>query len=156
MALNALVSKILLIVNAVGMLACAGLVYYADSSIKPPQINPEDEWKKLMEKGIEQARIAPVPVPKIILNLNSGANNLKFLELEMDVLTFSEAQKEVIKNSHAIIYDTTVDICGNMESGELLSLSGKILLENRLRENINQKLGEKMIKEIFFSRYIVQ
>ena len=82
MALNASVSKILLIVNAVGMLACAGLVYYADSSIKPPQINPEDEWKKLMEKGIEQARIAPVPVPKIILNLNSGANNLKFLEIQ--------------------------------------------------------------------------
>jgi flagellar basal body-associated protein FliL len=156
MALNASVTKILLIVNVVGMLASAGLVYYAHNSIKPPQINPDEEWKKLMEKGIEQAQVSPIAIPKIILNLNSGANNLKFLELEMDILTFTEAQKEIIKNSHPAIYDTTVDICGNMESAELLSLSGKILLENRLRENINQKLGEKIIKEIFFSRYIIQ
>jgi flagellar FliL protein len=156
MALNASASKILLIVNAVGMLASAGLVFYSHNSIKSEQINPEKEWQKLLEKGVEQAKITPIAVPKITVNLNSGANNLRFLDLEMDILTFAESQKQTIKEKHPLIFDTTIDICGNMEAGELLSLSGKILLENRLRENINQKLGEKIIKEIFFSRYVVQ
>jgi flagellar basal body-associated protein FliL len=39
---------------------------------------------------------------------------------------------------------------------ELSTLSGKILLEDRLKREINKALNKTVVRSIFFPRYIVQ
>jgi flagellar basal body-associated protein FliL len=156
MALSAQASKIIIIVNLVGVFAGVGLFGYAMFGIKPAPLDPDQALTNLLENEAQATRITPVKIKKQTINIYSPSSRLRFLDIEMDILVFAEAYKAKITKNESIILDALVDIGGNMEASELSSVSGKMLLEARLRQAINQQLGEKIIKEIFFSHYVVQ
>jgi flagellar protein FliL len=156
MALSAQASKILIIVNLIGVFLGVGLFGYAMFGIKPKPINPDQAFENLLENAAQATRVTPVKIKKQTINIYSPSSRLRFLDIEMDILVFAEHQKSQITKNESIILDALVDIGGNMEASELSSVSGKMLLEARLRQAINQQLGEKIIKEIFFSHYVVQ
>ena len=55
-----------------------------------------------------------------------------------------------------VVQDRIIDITSKMGPDELNSLSGKILLEDRLKREINKTMKKPMVKNIYFASFIVQ
>lgn len=149
--------KILLIANLVVVLAGAGLVYYSHNMIKPEPTNQAAEADALKENAKEQAQVQAVPMKKFVVNLHSRGTRLRYLDVEMNILPFHNDQKELIKASEYIIKDVLIEVASHLAPDDLDTLSGKILLENKIKKQVNAKLGETpVIKQIYFSGFVVQ
>ena len=62
---------------------------------------------------------------------------------------------EIEKNKH-IVRDTFLDIAGEMTPEELNSITGKIILEDRIKKRLNKSLGARPVQEMYFQKYVVQ
>lgn len=152
-----MLQKILILANLVVVLAGAGLVFYSHNMIKPEPTNQAAETEKLKADAIAQTQVQPVPIKKFIVNLHSRSSRLRFLDIEMNVLTFNDEQKEIVKAHEYIFKDVVIEIASYLEPDDLDSVTGKILLENKIKKKVNEKLGEiPVIKQIYFSTFVVQ
>lgn len=148
--------KILIMLNLVVVLVGAGLVFYSHNMIKPQPTDQVAETEKLKSDAINQSQLQPVPMKKFVVNLHSRESRLRYLDLEMNVLTFHEDQKDLIKQSEHIFKDVVIEIASRLGPEELDTVTGKILLENKIKTQVNQKLGQPVVKQIYFSGFVVQ
>ncbi len=147
---------ILIYLNLLVVLAGAGLVYYAHNIIKPEATNQALEAEALKNEALEDSQLSPVPIKKFVVNLHSRGTRLRYLDLEMNVLTFHANQKEIIKSHEYLFKDVVIEIASHLEPEQLDSVTGKILLENKIKKQINAKIGQPVVKQIFFSGFVVQ
>jgi flagellar FliL protein len=149
--------KILIIVNLVIALAGAGLVFYSHSMIKPDPTDQVAEAEAIKTDAAATTQLRPVPIKKFVVNIHSKSSRLRYLDLEMNILTFQEDQKEIIKANEHIFKDTVIEIASHLDPEDLESVTGKILLENKIKKQVNTKLGDSpVIKQIYFSGFVVQ
>lgn len=149
--------KILIIVNLVVVLAGAGLVFYSHNMLKPEPTDQAAEAEALKQGAIAITQIKPVPIKKFVVNLHSKGTRLRYLDLEMNILPFTEDQKAIIKANEHIFKDAVIEIASRLEPQDLDSVTGKILLENRIKKAVNAKLGDPpVVKQIYFSGFVVQ
>lgn len=148
--------KILIIANLAIVLIGAGIVVFSHTMIKPEPTDQALEKEKLRNEAIAQSQLQPVPIKKFVVNLHSRPTRLRYLDLEMNVLTFSEEQKEIVKQNEHVFKDIVVDIASRLTPEELDTVTGKILLENKIKTQVNQKFGQPVVKQIYFSGFVVQ
>lgn len=156
-----MLQKILIILNLVVVLAGAGLVYYSHNMIKPLPTDQTAEVQDLKDKAYAQTQIQPVPIKKFVVNLLSDQSRLRYLDLEMNVLTFAEDQKALITANEHVFKDVVIEIASHLGPEELDTVTGKILLENRIKKQVNTRLqgfagGQPVVKQIYFSGFVVQ
>ena len=149
--------KVLVIINLVVVLAGAGLVFYSHNLLKPEPTDQAAETENLKNEALGTTQMRPVPIKKFVVNLHSRSNRLRYLDIEMNVLTFSEQQKEIIKANEHIFKDVVIEIASHLDPDDLDSVTGKILLENKIKKAVNAKLGgQPVVKQIYFSGFVVQ
>ncbi len=148
--------KILIIANFVVVVLGLGLVYYSHNMIKPEPTNQTAEADELKAKALESSQLQPVPIKKFVVNLHSRSTRLRYLDLEMNILTFHQDQKELVKENEHVFKDVVIEIASQLEPDDLDSVTGKILLENRIKKQVNAKFGQPVAKQIFFSGFVVQ
>lgn len=153
--------KILILLNLVVAIAAAGGVFYAHNMIKPVPTNQVEEAEALKKNALEGVHLTPVPIKKFVVNLHSKSSRLRYLDLEMNILSFHNDQKELIKGHEYIFKDVVIEIASQLNPEELESVTGKLLLENRIKKQVNAKfkaLGEPqpVVKQIYFSGFVVQ
>lgn len=149
-------AKILILLNAVIVLGSAGLVYYSHKMIKRKPIDETAALNKMINDVANASKVTPVKLKKLTINLYSRKTRLRFLDIELNILPFAEKDKELIKEMEPYIADSVIIIAGDMTPEDLNSVSGKILLENKIRYQTNQMLKRSVVKEIFFSRFVIQ
>lgn len=148
--------KILMLANLVFVLLAAGVVIYSHTMIKPAPTDQALETEKLQKDAIQGAQLQPVPIKRFVVNLHSRATRLRYLDLEMNVLTFSEEQKEIIRSNEHVFKDAVVEIASRLSPEDLDTVTGKILLENKIKTRVNQKFGQPVVRQIYFSGFVVQ
>lgn len=149
--------KILIILNLVVVLAATGLIVYSHTMIKAPATDQAAETEAMKKAAIADTQIQPVPIKKFVVNLHSRSTRLRYLDIEMNVLPFKEDQKDIIKQNEFLFKDVVIEIASQLEPDDLDSITGKILLENKIKKALNAKLGEQpVIKQIYFSGFVVQ
>lgn len=152
-----MLQKILIIVNLVVVLAAAGVVFYSHNMIKPEPTNQAAEVEALKKEAQGMTQIQPVGIKKFVVNLHSKSSRLRYLDIEMNVLPFREDQKDIIKANEHIFKDVVIEIAAQYSPEDLDSLTGKILLEKKIKDRVNARLGEvPVVKQIYFSGYVVQ
>ena len=133
-----------------------GIFVYSEMLYKRPL--PSDEIEK--EKLMEDSKVAVTPdmykLDKMIINLNSSSRRLRFLDVEIHLVPFKNEAIERFDGKKFYINDAIIDIASNMSPDELNSVAGKVLLEERIRKRLNDFFGKPLVKEIFFSRFVVQ
>jgi flagellar FliL protein len=153
--------KILILINLVVALACAGVVFYSHNMIKPAPTDQKAETEAIKTDAMNEMQLQPVPIKKFIVNLESRPSRLRYLDLEMNILTFHEEEKELIKSNEHIFKDIVIEIASHLAPEDLDTMTGKILLENKIKKKVNAKLitlnsGQPVVKQIFFSGFVVQ
>lgn len=148
--------KILIILNLVIVLAGAGLVYYSHNILGPEPTDQNAEIDMLKAQALESLKVQPVPIPKFAVNLHSRSSRLRYLDIEMNVLPVSNDQAEIIKANIHIFKDAVIEIASQMEPDDINTVTGKILLEKKIKDKVNPKLGNSPIAKIYFSVFVVQ
>ncbi len=155
-----LVDTILVALMLLATLGTLGLFYYTEKVFKKPPIDEAKEKEALMKSAAEKTipdlfKLEPMLMslipkdPKLTLRM-------RYLELEVYLVLFETEDKEFLKENLPIVQDRIMDIASKMTPEELSTLSGKILLENRIKTELNTKFGRSIIKSIFFAKYVVQ
>ena len=137
-------------------MATLGIFIYTEMVFKKPLPDEGRELEAL--KTDSELSVAPeiYKLDKLIINLNSRGSRLRFLDVEIHLVPYKSNALETFDSQKAFIIDAILDISSNMEPEELNTVAGKVLLEERIRRRLNDFFGKALIKEIFFSRFVVQ
>lgn len=153
---NPSLDKVIALINLLGVGAGLGLFIYTGYVQKRPLPQERVELEKLKEDQYNQATLDSVKFDRITVNLPSRATKLNFLDLQMNVLPFNVNQIEKINQNKALVLDVAIDLAGRMSASELNTVSGKILLESKMKREINFHLGSPVIKRIYFTKFTIQ
>lgn len=155
-----LLDMILLLLMIVTTLAVIGLFYYTEKMYKRPLINESKEKEAFFKDNASKSIPSFYKIDKMIISLVPSdplANQrMKYLEVEIHLVMFESSDAGIIKSYLPIIQDKIITIASKTGAEELNTLTGKMLLENRLKKEINKSLEKSVVKSIFFSRYIIQ
>lgn len=155
-----ILDMILLGLMLLSTFAVTGLFYYTEKVYKRPPINEEMEKAALMSSVETKSLPTFFKVDKLTISLtpHTAATNarMRWLELEVHLVLFESGDLEFVKRNLPVVQDRIIDVSSKMGPEELNTLSGKILLEDRLRREVNKALGTVVVKNIFFASYIVQ
>ncbi|MDO9183839.1 MAG: flagellar basal body-associated FliL family protein [Bacteriovorax sp.] len=155
-----LVDMILLGVMMLTTFAVIGLFYYTEKIYKRPPINESKEREAFLKEGDPKALPAFYKLDKMTVSLvpkdATGSQRMRYVDLEIHLVMFKADDAGIIKTYLSVVQDKIITVASKMGAEELNSLTGKILLEDRLKKEINKALGKPVVKSIFFSRYIVQ
>jgi flagellar FliL protein len=151
-----MIDMILLGLNTFATLAALGVMVYTVILFERPTPNPDAEKKELLSGGRTYKPISSFKMKRIIINIPSTTARLRFLEIKAVLVPFKDDQMaEIEKNKH-IVRDTFLDIAGEMTPEELNSITGKIILEDRIKKRLNKSLGARTVQEMYFQKYVVQ
>lgn len=153
---NPSLDKVLIALNGAIVALSTALILYSHLVIKPPEVDEGLQMQGLLNSSINLSQITPVKFPELLLNLYSKQTRLRFLQLQMNLEVFNEKDKQIVETYKAFITDSLIDITGNLSPAELNSVTGRILLETRIKNRVNEQLKKKVIKKIYFSKFIIQ
>ncbi len=155
-----LVDTILTLVSLLTTLGVLGLFYYTEKMYKKPRIDEAKEKETLFQKKDDKDLPELFKMDTMVFSLipkdQKNLLRMRYLEVEVHLVLFEKEAKDFLKANLPIVQDRIMDIASHMGADELKTLSGKILLENRIKTELNAKFGKPTIKGIFFSKYIVQ
>jgi len=155
-----MLDMILLGVMTLTTVAVIGLFYYTEKVYKRPPIDENKERDAFLKEGDPKAIPVFYKIDKMTVSLvpkDPNANQrMRYLEVELSLVLFKPEDAGIIKTYLMVVQDKIINVSSKMGAEELNSLTGKILLEDRLKKEINKSLGKPVVKSIFFSRYIVQ
>lgn len=137
-------------------LATLGVFVYTEMVFEKPLPDEKTEKSALLEDSGKLVAPEVYKLDKLIININATGSRLRFLDVETHLVPYKSKALETFDNQKAFIIDAIIDIASNMPAEELNTVSGKVLLEERIRTRLNDFFGKVLIKEIFFSRFVVQ
>jgi flagellar basal body-associated protein FliL len=148
--------KILSLLNVVVMLGSVGVVYYANFKLKPPPINPAEEFAKLQASAVGQTEAPAFTLPKLVINLANFQGKLHYVDMEVSLEPFQADNKTTFEQNQARITDIIIDVGTNLTLDDVTSLSGKILYAEEIKNRINREFKSPVVKKVLFSRFVVQ
>jgi flagellar FliL protein len=155
-----LIDIILLATMTLTTFLVIGLFYYTEKIYKRPPIDEKKEREAFLKESNPKELPAFFKIEKITVSLvpkdPSSNQRMRYVELEIHLVLFSSSDAGIIKTYLSVVQDKIITVASKMGADELNSLTGKILLEDRLKKEINKALGKAILKSIFFSRYMVQ
>lgn len=158
---NPSLDKIVFGINGLVVLAATILVTYSHTLLGPPATDESKEFSGLVKDSMLEFQKPQIQFPEMVINLYSRETRLRFLNLKMTLETFEEKQNALIEKSKPLVQDSIIDIASNMSPQELNSVTGKILLETRVKKAVNAALIHKgaqnpVVKKIYFTKFIIQ
>lgn len=150
-----LLDKILIALNVFVLLGALGLYFY--SMQLEPKLSEADELKDFNSSSIAQNQNTSISFSKITVNLSSERGKLHFLDAEVHIVPINEKYIEKIQKDHKDeLTSIIIETASAMTPDEVTTVSGKILLAEKIKKNINLRLGQKMVKQILFTRFVIQ
>lgn len=137
-------------------LAALGVFVYTNMLFERPLPSNKEEEAKLMQDSKKVVVVDSLKLEKIIINLRPNRSRMRYLDVTIHLIPFKSFQLEKLKRNKDMVTDIIIDVSSRMLPSEINTVSGKILLEDRIKGKINAKLFEPVVKEIYFSKFVVQ
>ena len=153
---NKLVDRILLALSLLSSLFFLGFVVYRGFIYQKPLPDDLSEFKKMQAESRKMIFAESFKLPPLTVILPSRTKKLRFLDLVMYLVPFEGPSVETLERYKPQISDIVIDVASNMEPSELNTSTGKILLENRIKTKVNNLVGNSVVKEILFSKFVIQ
>ena len=153
---NRMIDNILLGTMTAISVATLAFFYYSMNIYQRPLPDNATEEQALLDDSKQKTFSEAFKLDKLIVNLKSRTSRLRFLDIQTYLVPFKNSHHDVLEQNKAIINDIIIDEAARIKPAELNTVSGKLIFENRLRKRINGELNAQMVKDIFFSRFVVQ
>ena len=140
--------------------AVVGLFYWTEKIYVKPPIDEAKEKAELFSQKDAKTLPTIFKVEKMTVSLSpkdeSKASRMRWLEVEVNLELFKAEDLETVKAYLPAIQDRIIETTSKMGPDEINTLSGKVILEERLKNEFNRVLKKKLIIKIYFSKFIVQ
>jgi len=149
------ISKILIFLYLV--ISCATLYLFISwYHYEKPQIDESKARREFLEESKKLKVSDTLKIENLIINLPARSRKLRFLDLSTHIVPFDEKDLKILEEQEYIIRDSIIEIAGKMRPVQLNSISGKLILEDRIVKRINDIYKYDIIKELVFSKVLVQ
>lgn len=155
-----MLDMILLALSLVTTIAVIGLFYYTEKMYVKPPINEEEEKTKLLKESAAKTLPVLYKIDKMLISLSPTKDNFQlrmhWLEVEMSLSLFKEDDQSFVKAYQPVVLDRIINTTSKMGAEEINTVTGKLVLEERLKNEINKALDKKIVRNIFFNKFVVQ
>jgi flagellar FliL protein len=153
---NSLIDKIILGLSFLAGCLVIGLFVFTNYLYTKPDINEKEQLAKLKSDTRGSTMSETYKINRLIVNLYADSTRLRFLEITPHFVPFNKGFLDLLTKNESIVSDVVINVAGKMSPEELNTVSGKILLEARIKNELNERLGVQAIKDIYFANFVVQ
>lgn len=155
---NRLIDAILGILTLLITGGALGVFIYTEVIYQRPPVSDHLEKEKMMKDIAASEAVDAVALGKITLNIRPDrpSARLRFLDVEASLVPFTNKAASKIEENKKQITDSFIDVASRMSPEELGSISGRIILESRLKKRIEDITGPQTIKEVLFTSFVIQ
>lgn len=140
----------IVLVGLLIFLVAMGASYFMLKSLMAPFM-PEEQKKETKEKGTGTI----VSVGEFTTNLNDPTGS-RFVKVEIYVELAGEKKKEEeLKEYMPIMKDTILGILSSKTAADL-DVRYREELKQEIKTKLNKKLGSEMVKDVYFTSFIMQ
>ena len=153
--------KLVLPIFAVLNLAVVGggafLVFKSTIGYKPATLREPaafEDLKTNRQAGTEEPEPVLYTMPPFTVNLAGSPTRMIRVEMSFEMLD-KDGFEEIVRNSPAA-RDTIVRILNGKQFDDVESIQGKLFLKDQISVTLNQSLKAGVIKDIYFSDFLIQ
>lgn len=147
-----------LVFVAVNLLVCGGgafLVYKSTLGYKPPKISNEDLNKELIAFR-ESLQQNPVIYQMDTITTNLDGLPRRLVRVEINVEMLDEEGFEEVMGLEGETKDRVVRILNGKKFQNIETVQGKLHLKNEIISSLNSSLKRGVVKNVYFSQFVVQ
>ncbi len=135
-----------------------GVFVYTEMIYQRPLVSDSAEKQEMMNDIAKAEAQEAIALGKITLNIvaDRPSARLRYLDVEASLVPFNGSGATRINDNKKLIIDGFIDVASRMSPEELASISGRILLESRLKKRIEEITGPQTVKEVLFTSFIIQ
>lgn len=133
------------------------MVYVSTIGWEPPVIT-EDIAKRDVASLKSQYEFTPLiyTMDKFTVNLDGEPKRTIRLEINLQMLGAEGFEEVMGPENKARVRDSIVRILNEKTFSELDSIQGKLFLKDRIAREVNTLLNKGIVKDVFFSDFVVQ
>lgn len=145
------------VVNLAVMGGSAYLIYVSTIGWVPPEIT-EDMAKRDVASLKSQYEFTPLiyTLDKFTVNLEGEPKRTIRLEVNLQMLGAEGFEEVMGPENKARVRDGIVRILNEKKFAELDSIQGKLFLKDKIASEVNSLLRQGIVKDVFFSDFVVQ
>jgi flagellar FliL protein len=141
-------SKLKLIIIGVLLLLLSLGGYFGYSKYKKSNENPTEK---------EEQMSIIVPLKSFVVNLfDKRGIGKRYLKISMELEVDKEEDRTKVENNIPRLRDTVLILLSSQTLKEINTMEGKLELKNAIVLRMNQILGNKTVRRIYFTEFVVQ
>ena len=158
---------VLIVLILVLILGLGGLGFFVYSKGLLSNDTPNDTSLKVEEKEKKDpSEMFKATVDDLVLNITNAKGREKLMKLSFTVKSIEPSIAGIVESNKAEIIDIVIAQISARTSEELLTVGGKILLKEELKEEINKIINEVVandddiqqnnVKKILFTTFVIK
>jgi flagellar protein FliL len=121
------------------------------------QNDQEEQTTAKASENKEVAQSIVVPLDSFIVNLmDRSGSGKRYLKTTIELDVPSEESRDLLDMRKAQLRDTILLLLTSQSFAEINSMEGKLELKQALLVRINQALGDKIVRRLYFTEFVVQ
>lgn len=153
--LVALFPKILMALNLIAMGLGGYLSYLGTLGLTRESIREEQAKEMIYNEEIFEGKPVTYTLEPFTVNLADVSDN-RIVQVKVTLEMLDENGFEEVVSMGAHARDTIVHILNSKNFIELQSIQGKLFLKDEITVALNKQLKNSFIKDIYFSRFVLQ
>lgn len=153
---NKILDYVVLAISFLSAAGLAGVTFYANFVYERPLPSEQAEFAKMQAETRNVVFAESFKMQNIVVNLPTPTAKLRFLDMICHLVPFDGKYVETLEKYKPQISDIVIAVSSKMEPSDLNTATGKILLESRIKDQVNEMIGKDVVKEILFSKFVIQ
>ena len=153
--LIAFLPKLVLITNVAGMALGGYLAYLGTIGLTPKVVREMEARKYIYDEEIFEDKPVTYSLEPFTVNL-ADKNDERIVQVKVTLEMLNEDGFEEVVSMGAHARDTIVTILNGKEFPDLQTIQGKLFLKDEITVALNKQLKRSFIKDVYFSRFVLQ
>lgn len=154
-AIIAFLPKLLLILNVGAMAGGGYLAYLGTIGLTPEKLREMKARELLYNEEIFQDKPVIYSLDPFTVNLGD-VDDSRIVQVQVTLEMLNETGFEEVVSMGAYARDTIVKILNGKQFNELQTIQGKLFLKDEITVALNQQLQRSFIKDVYFSKFVLQ
>lgn len=151
----AILPKLLIILNVIGMAGGGYLAYLGTIGLTPKVMREMEARKNIYREEIFKDKPVTYSLEPFTVNLaDKEDERIVQVKVTLEMLNADGFEEVVSMGAHA--RDTIVHILNGKRFPELQTIQGKLFLKDEISVALNKQLRRSFIKDVYFSRFVLQ
>ncbi|MFS4460854.1 flagellar basal body-associated FliL family protein [Bdellovibrio sp. HCB2-146] len=153
---GAILQAVFAVLNLAVMGVGAYLVYASTIGWHSPKITEEQAQEELASTSSEEAGPLVYTMDKFTVNLGGEPKRTIRLEVNLQMLGKNGFEEVMEPENRAKARDKIVRLLNDKSFTELETIQGKLFLKDKIAMEVNSLLHRGIVKDVFFSDFVVQ